>query len=314
MFKLTIPPPVVITKPTLEEVLEKDIFKGTPGNDQYSGGAGNDRMMGSAGADHFDGGSGNDMVDYSDSGDRVRVNLTTGNGSLADAQGDTYVDVENITGSKFDDALTGNANNNWIFGGDGDDYISGRAGNDSLYGADGDDVIEGGSGADLLSGGAGNDTVSYLHASSGVTVDLSTGTGTNGDAHGDKLYGFENITGSSHGDVLTGDTGDNVINGLDGDDIMTGGGGADTFLFLNIDGEHHGNDLIIGFDGATGDRLDLSNTQYDSYADLMADGRIIQNGNNTVIYTEKNGQFSGDSITLQGVNMTADLDPGYLLF
>jgi len=314
MFKLTIPPPVVVTKRTLEEALTNDIFKGTLGNDLYSGGAGNDRMMGSAGADHFDGGSGNDMVDYSKSGAGVDVHLTRGTGWFGDAAGDSYTSVENITGSKFDDVLTGNADDNWIFGGGGDDNISGRAGNDSLYGADGDDIIEGGSGADLLSGGAGVDTVTYLHSSSGVTVDLSSGAGTNGDAHGDKIYGFENITGSYHNDRLIGDTGDNEINALGGNDIMTGGGGADTFVFLNIDGLKHGSDLITDFDGTTGDRLDLSDTQYGSYADLMAEGRIIQNGNNAVIYTEANGSFSGDSITLENVDMMAELDASYFIF
>ena len=39
-----------------------------------------------------------------------------------------------------------------------------------------------------------------------MTVDLTTGTGTGGDAQGDTLIGIENVTGSkAGGDTLTGD-------------------------------------------------------------------------------------------------------------
>ena len=41
----------------------------------------------------------------------------TGTGSGGDAQGDTLTNIENLTGSNFDDTLEGNAGNNKLVGG-----------------------------------------------------------------------------------------------------------------------------------------------------------------------------------------------------
>src|SRR5207344_3315968 len=65
----------------------------------------------------------------------------------------------------------------------------------TLDGGAGDDVISGGAGADTLIGGTGIDTASYAASTQGVTVNLETGTGQGGNAQGDTLSGFENLTG-----------------------------------------------------------------------------------------------------------------------
>jgi Ca2+-binding RTX toxin-like protein len=50
-----------------------------------------------------------------------------------------------------------------------------------------------------------------------------------GDAAGDTVSNFENLTGSATGDdTLRGDSGNNVIAGLGGQDILSGGAGGDT--------------------------------------------------------------------------------------
>ena len=77
-----------------------------------------------------------------------------------------------------------------------------------------------------LIGGLGIDTLDYSAATTGVTVNLNTGT-----AHGvgsDTLSGFENIIGSAFADDLTGDSGNNVIRGGPGNDVLEGGAGTDT--------------------------------------------------------------------------------------
>jgi Ca2+-binding RTX toxin-like protein len=85
-----------------------------------------------------------------------------------------------------------------------------------------------------------------------VTVSLSTGTGSGGDAAGDTLSGVEFLWGSAFADTLTGDAGVNMIRSGDGNDTIRGGGGndileghggADTFIF----GPGDGIDRIHGF-------------------------------------------------------------------
>jgi subtilisin-like proprotein convertase family protein/Ca2+-binding RTX toxin-like protein len=107
-----------------------------------------------------------------------------------------------------------------VYAGDGDDWLIGSGVDNRLSGGRGDDVLVGGAGADNLDGGAGTDTVSYGGSALGVTVNLSTGMGTGGDADGDVLSDIENLSGSAFNDVLTGNAGDNTLNGGAGDDSV----------------------------------------------------------------------------------------------
>ena len=119
------------------------------------------------------------------------------------------------------DFLSGDAGNDWLYGWGGDDRLNGGSDNDNLFGGDGDDTLNGGTGNDVLSGGAGIDTASFASATSGVTVNLNTGSAT-GDGT-DILIDIENITGSNNADILWGNNGDNVIRGADGNDEIRGG-------------------------------------------------------------------------------------------
>src|SRR5712671_4654491 len=85
-----------------------DTLYGTSGADSIFGFAGNDTIKGGGGADRIDGGAGVDMVFYSDSSIGVSVNLATGRGVGGTADGDTFVNVENVWGSSFNDTITGN--------------------------------------------------------------------------------------------------------------------------------------------------------------------------------------------------------------
>lgn len=205
-----------------------DSLYGGDGNDSMDGGAGNDLLKGGGGADSLDGGDGVDTADYSDSTSAVTVNLTNGTGSGGSAAGDTLSGIENVIGSSSADVLAGDANANSLSGGGGDDILTSGDGLDTLTGSSGADTLKGGGGADVLNGGSDIDTASYVDSTAGVTVSLTTGAGTGGDAEGDKLSAIENLTGSNSADTLSGNNVANILAGSGGDDQLKGGGGADT--------------------------------------------------------------------------------------
>jgi Ca2+-binding RTX toxin-like protein len=130
--------------------------------------------------------------------------------------------------------VNGTNNSETINGDDGvtndADTIFGFGGDDTIFGLGGDDDIIGGLGADTINGGAGIDTARYGDSSEGVTVSLAAGVGLGGTAEGDELISIENVTGSTHDDILIGAIGANVLNGGNGNDQLMGGEGADTLI------------------------------------------------------------------------------------
>ncbi|MVA71406.1 hypothetical protein GOZ81_09995 [Agrobacterium vitis] len=171
------------------------------GADYLFGNNGNDTLIGGAGADKLSGGGGNDTSSYRDSTSAVTVNLATGLAQGGFAQGDTFISIESLEGSAYNDTLTGNRESNTLRGGDG---------------------------GDVLDGAAGSDTASYLDSTSAVTVNLQTRTLSGGYANGDTIISIENLEGSTYADSLTGDDQANVLTGRTGADILDGGAGSDT--------------------------------------------------------------------------------------
>ncbi|MCG8472638.1 MAG: hypothetical protein MI742_12400, partial [Desulfobacterales bacterium] len=211
-----------------------DVIYGGAGHDRVDAGEGNDFILGGAGEDTIDGGSGEDTLLFD--GDLltqtgVEVNLVSGRGKGADAQGDIYLNIENVYGTPFDDILTGDSKANILNGGAGADRISGNGGND---------LIAPGRGADSVDGGEGRDTLSYKEMETGVWVDLAQGTTTLLDGQGvassviQTLRSIENIEGTGENDILTGDQGDNLFLGTLGRDRIDGGGGQDTLDYSDI--------------------------------------------------------------------------------
>jgi Ca2+-binding RTX toxin-like protein len=203
-----------------------DVLKGDAGSNFVFGYSGNDIIEGGIGADYMYGDAGIDTASYSGSSAGVTVDMSVVNSaqtSGGDASGDYLTGFENLLGSAYNDTLTGDNNANTIEGGAGSDNLSGGSG-------DGDDF----------------DTVSYKNSGQGVTVDLNLTTAqvSTGDASGDILFGFENITGSTFNDVLTGyryslngvidgGFGDDTLFGSDNADIFIGGSGFDTVNYSN---------------------------------------------------------------------------------
>ncbi|HJR55402.1 MAG TPA: FG-GAP-like repeat-containing protein [Rhizomicrobium sp.] len=155
-----------------------------------------------------------------------------------------------LYGSDGDDVIDGGGGNDIIYGGLGQDTLTGGQGNDELHGNDGNDILDGGLGDDLLFGGAGDDillvsggtdvldgmtdplgdTASFINATAGVNAN-------NGNAQQDftaqglglvTLLNIQNLIGSNYNDILTGDGVGNYLAGGNGDDRLIGVGGNDT--------------------------------------------------------------------------------------
>lgn len=234
-----------------------DVLTGNGGANELHGHAGDDELRGNDGADVLEGGTGADRLfgaagpdtlSYRSSDAGVSVNLEEGTSAGGHAAGDTFSDVENITGSVFRDLLVGDGDANRLDGNEGNDELKGGEGDDELYGGEDGDRLSGQAGADTLDGGSGIDWASFEESDAGVTVNLADGTGTGGHAEGDEISNVENLAGSAHADVLTGDGLANTLHGMDGNDDLRGNAGNDT-----LEGGD-GADVLTG--GAGADRLD----------------------------------------------------------
>jgi Ca2+-binding RTX toxin-like protein len=270
-----------------------DDLTGAAGVNILSGGAGNDVLAGLDGADTLDGGGGSDTADYTASTAGIIISLQAGTAAGGHAEGDTLTSIENLTGSAFDDTLTGAADANRLTGGAGNDILAGLGG------------------ADTLDGGAGIDTADYSASAAGVTIDLGLGTASGGDAAGDTLIGIENLTGSSFGDTLTGTNGganslsggagNDMLAGLGGADTLDGGGGSDTAdytastagIIISLQagtaaGGHAEGDTLTGIENLTGSSFDDTLTGTDADANTLAGGA----GNDIL-----DGLGGGDTLT-----------------
>jgi Ca2+-binding RTX toxin-like protein len=272
---------------TLSGLGGNDTLFGGTGTDRLFGGDGDDTLNGGTGGDTLDGGVGVDTVDYSGSALGVSVNLgITGAQSGGDAAGDIITNVENATGSALADTLTGTSGNNVLRGG---------GGNDQLFAGSGDDTLEGGAGADQLSGGSGMDYADYTNSAAGVSVNLSTGVASGGDAAGDTFPGIDGFFGSAFDDTFigfdgqgtSGDVYTNIFYGGGGNDYLDGLGANDT-LFGGAD-----NDTILGSggdDSLSGD--EGADTLFGGIGNDIADGG---SGADTVHGDGGNDRLSGGS-------------------
>ncbi|CCD01082.1 protein of unknown function (plasmid) [Azospirillum baldaniorum] len=240
---------------------------GSAFDDRLTGDGLDNVLKGGAGADTLEGGAGADTADYSGSDAGVTVDLTTGTGLGGDAEGDRLTIIENLSGSGHADLLIGDGGAN------------------RLDGAAGDDTLIAGAGADTLVGGAGTDTADYSASTAGVTVDLAAGTGSGGDAEGDRLSGVETVIATGQADSLTGDGADNYLDGRGGADALAGGAGNDTLRvldegFVSVDGGS--GDDTLRFEG---NRLMLLGTAVNVHGIERFD--LTAEGHQTLIFNEQ---------------------------
>lgn len=245
-----------------DTILNFERLIGSGFGDTLTGNGLDNVLVGGAGGDALSGAGGVDTADYSSSNQAVAVDLGTGAGSAGDALGDTLVDIENLTGSAFDDSLTGNG---------------------------GDNLFVGGTGGDMIDGGLGEDTASYAGSASGVQINLGAETAAGGDAEGDTLVSVENLVGSSSDDILIGDLNANVLIGGEGADVLDGEGGDDWVSYAASSQVTVNLTTGVGARGhATGDIIsDVENVIGSEFSDLIygsnADNHLIAGaGNDTV--------------------------------
>lgn len=204
-----------------------DVIRGSSVANELWGNLGNDFLDGRGGADIIDGGAGVDTAAYEFSNDGVTVGLDGSGVFGADAQGDTLVSIENLTGSVYSDRLTGSNEAN---------VLRGRDGNDTLRGLGGNDILDGGVGADIIDGGADTDKVTYADAAAGLQIILgfngADGRATlqTGTFERDTLRGIENVLGSAFDDAIFGNELANEMDGGAGSDYFTDSRGDDRYL------------------------------------------------------------------------------------
>ncbi|MHC4875658.1 MAG: Ig-like domain-containing protein [Planctomycetota bacterium] len=283
-----------------------DLIVGNSGDDEVSGGAGDDAVLGGAGRDTVSGGAGNNRVDGNGTSlDVMRedvegtVVLTstmltwdTGSNSifniesveLRGSDNDDSIDASAFTlfgirieGGDGNDAITGTAlndvifgdsddpaastggndfvlagsGNDIVFGGAGNDNLIGNAGQDQLNGNDGNDRLRGGAGVDTMAGGLGNDDVDGGGATGDVMVVIASGNSVTVSASSISHGAETDMHNRVERIEVTLDDNDNTFDGGDytgrlfvfagaGDDTILGGLGADVVFAGD------GNDVVDG--------------------------------------------------------------------
>ena len=251
---------------------------GTSGADRFTSVGGDNFFNSFGGADIAIGGDGFDQIALTNSsgfGFNGSTNPTTGatinflTGTITGGYTGT-----NITFSGFEVARGTNFADVFIGGNDDDAYYSFR----------------GMGGADTYTGGTGaNDRVDYsadagAGGTAGVTVNLTTGTATDGFGNAETLTGIEDVRGTNQIDSLTGNGSDNSFNGMAGNDTLNGEDGDDTLNGGN------GTDTLNGGSGSDW----LSN-----YRDVYYDGATL--GVVTNLATQTQTDAFGNSDTLSSI-------------
>lgn len=328
--------------------LSNDTIYGSIGDDTLSGDKGNDTLSGGAGANILDGGEGIDTANYdfvakysddfifthplvSNDAKGVVVDLqahsatgktvydstadvTTGE-SILDIN-DAISNIEYVVGSKYDDTIRGDVENNKLMGGEGNDTLEGRGGRDWLDGGAGNDWLIGSTDDYMIDGGDNTDTVDFSNNSNGIVITLNnSANGTIGNTGSSTattiIKNVENVAGTQYGDTITGDNANNLLIGgydhsatstlLTLDDIISGGSGADTIvgdvmIDTVIAGDlYAGSDILKG--GADNDII------YGDSAPIRSDTEVEVSADQSVEYI-RNTQTDATLATIHGGNDT----------
>ena len=290
-----------------------------------TGNAISNTIYSNAGNNIIDGGAGVDTVAYSGATAAVTVNLSNTAAQATGGSGsDTLKNIENLTGSNYNDTLIGNTASNTLNGGVGADRMEGGLGNDTYYVDNASDVI-------VEAAGGGTDLVysTVTHTLAAEVEDLN-------------LQGTASInaTGNALNNIIYTNAGNNIIDGGAGTDTVTylnsaaavtvnlsntaaqatGGSGSDTLLNVeNLTGSNY-NDTLIGntanntLNGGVGaDRMEggLGNDTYyvDNASDIIVEAA---NGGTDLVYSTVTHTLAAEveNLSLQGtasINATGNV-------
>ncbi|HWW00016.1 MAG TPA: Calx-beta domain-containing protein [Candidatus Acidoferrum sp.] len=264
-------------------------FQDMQGNDTLIGGSANDTFLLNAGlslgTETITGNGGTDSLDFSTSTVGVMADLSQVGVVQTVSPGlklKLTDQLENITGSRFADTLTGDSLNNIINGGIGTDTLIAGTGNDT-FPFDCDTPL--GSKTIVTIGAPGFNTLDFSGTQTQpITIDLAVlgvpqvvnpnltitvqgvgirqvfggtfmntpGTFSNtirGNSSGDTLHG------GPFDDLLQGRSGNDILDGRGGHNMLIGGGGVDTVLAQGDTNFTLTNTLLTQSDGTT-DSLD----------------------------------------------------------
>ncbi|MGD1700439.1 calcium-binding protein [Dapis sp. BLCC M229] len=243
---------------------EESALANTAGNDVMYGFEGDDQFLGGQGNDRIYGGDGSDTANYTDSTSGININLENGeNNDDGFGTKDTLNSIENIFGSKHNDTITGDDNDNVLASAQGNDILTGNSGDDTFILSSGDNTITDFNPAedkiqidiqDYYD--ASNNQVRFdvSHSNDTLTISVSASDQDIILEHiassevGDVLkkiefIGTEELQGTGSKDILIGNDCNNDIDAGHGNDYVYGGGGNDT-----LHGKK-GQDVLIGGDG-----------------------------------------------------------------
>jgi Ca2+-binding RTX toxin-like protein len=221
------------------------------------GNAQNNVLYSGAGNNLLTGGLGQDTASYLYASSAITASLAIASAQATGGSGsDTFVGIENLTGSAFNDSLIGN---------DAVNILDGGAGTDAMTGGDG---------ADTYLVREATDSVNETNAAAAGGVDLvwsylNTFTlGSNVENGRIMATGVANITGNSLNNTLYAGVGNNILTAGTGVDTLSyaymgagvianlgtgtasGGSGVDSFTgFENLTGSNY-NDNLTGDAGA----------------------------------------------------------------
>jgi hypothetical protein len=160
----------------------RDTISGTTDGDSLAGGSGSDTLQGLGGNDTLkpdpagaaaeddtlDGGAGSDAVSYAERTTPVSLDLRRAAPQGSTGENDTFLSIENATGTNGDDVMLGNEKGNDFLGKAGRDRLESFDGSDRVWGEGGEpDTLRAGNGRDIViaeggglgDGGAGPDTL-----------------------------------------------------------------------------------------------------------------------------------------------------------
>jgi Ca2+-binding RTX toxin-like protein len=276
------------------DFLSADGTFGPAGDDELYGQDGDDVLMGGPGNDLLDGGSGTrDFASFYAAPAGVTVDLSNTGWQNTGEGSDRLVGIEGLIGSKYNDVLTGDGQDN------------------DFQAHDGADTLDGGGGTDKLYGGKGNDTY-LIKVQSGTTITEYAGEGQDKVISRISTYTLPDHVevlvleglmalkgiGNSLANELFGNEFNNELQGLDGDDLLDGGAGDDLLLGGT------GFDKLLGGDG--NDTLD---------GGVGADTMIGGEGNDTY-YIDAPGDSATEVVGTGGTdtiitNQTTDLGEAF---